>query len=101
MVLTGVHLYQRMLNLPGPRGWFLVLLFLLAAVCMPIWVSFHCGVLGNFTAWVTGTKGALNGGINYLCGRSHFGKNFGSDGNRGLLGTGTRPDGDCDCPGFL
>jgi len=68
MVLTGVHPYQRMLDLPGPRGWFLVLLFLLAAVCMPIWVSFHCGVLGNFTAWVTGTKGALNGGIDYLWG---------------------------------
>lgn len=35
---------------------------------MPIWVSFHSSILGNFTSWLTGTKGAFNGGIDYLWG---------------------------------
>jgi hypothetical protein len=68
MVLTGVHPYERMMSLPGPRGWFPLMLFLLAAVCMPIWVSFHSSVLGNLTSWTTGTKGQLGGGIDYLWG---------------------------------
>lgn len=68
MVLTGVHPYQRMLDLPGPRGWLPLMLFLIAAVCLPIWVSFHSGVLGNLTAWMTGTSEMLGGGIDYLWG---------------------------------
>ncbi|MBT4866241.1 MAG: hypothetical protein HON53_14150, partial [Planctomycetaceae bacterium] len=68
MVLTGVHPYERMLDLPGPRGWLPLVLFLIAAICMPIWVSFHSGVLGNLTAWITGTSGMLGGGIDYLWG---------------------------------
>src|SRR5688572_22856075 len=38
MVLTGVHPFQRMVDLPGPRGWFPIMLFLMAAVCVPIWI---------------------------------------------------------------
>ena len=68
MVLTGVHPYQRMLDLPGPRGWLTLALFLIAAVCLPIWISFHSGVLGNLTAWMTGTSEMLGGGIDYLWG---------------------------------
>ena len=68
MVLTGVHPYQRMLDLPGPRGWLTLGLFLIAAVCLPIWISFHSGVLGNLTAWMTGTSDMLGGGIDYLWG---------------------------------
>ncbi len=68
MVLTGVHPYQRMVELPGPRGWLPMVLFLIAAVCLPIWISFHCGVLGNLVSWMTGTGNWLNGGIDYLWG---------------------------------
>jgi Mn2+/Fe2+ NRAMP family transporter len=68
MVLTGVHPYQRMLDLPGPRGWFALVLFMIAAVCLPIWISFHSGVLGNLTAWATGTSEMLRGGMDYLWG---------------------------------
>jgi Mn2+/Fe2+ NRAMP family transporter len=68
MVLTGVHPYQRMLDLPGPRGWLTLGLFLIAAICLPIWISFHSGVLGNLTAWMTGTSEMLGGGIDYLWG---------------------------------
>lgn len=68
MVLTGVHPYQRMLELPGPRGWLTLGLFLIAAVCLPIWISFHSGVLGNLMAWITGTSEMLGGGIDYLWG---------------------------------
>jgi Mn2+/Fe2+ NRAMP family transporter len=68
MVLSGVHPYKRFLDLPGPRGWVLILLLMLAAVCLPIWVSFHSSVLGNMTAWLTGTRDLLNGGMDYVWG---------------------------------
>lgn len=68
MVLTGVHPYRRMLDLPGPRGWLPMVLLLIATVCLPIWISFHSGVLGNLTAWITGTSEMLGGGIDYLWG---------------------------------
>jgi hypothetical protein len=68
MVLTGVHPYRLMLDLPGPRGWLPMVLLLIAAVCLPIWISFHSGVLGNLTAWITRTSGLLGGGIDYLWG---------------------------------
>ncbi|MHC4366038.1 MAG: Nramp family divalent metal transporter [Planctomycetota bacterium] len=68
MVLTGVHPYRRMLDLPGPRGWLPMVLLLIATVCLPIWISFHSGVLGNLTAWITGTSGLLGGGVDYLWG---------------------------------
>jgi Mn2+/Fe2+ NRAMP family transporter len=70
MVLTGVHPYERMFDLPGPRGWCPLVLMLIAAVCLPIWISFHSGVLGNLTAWTTGSAGAFQGGIDYLLGGS-------------------------------
>ncbi len=68
IVLTGVHPYQRMFDLPGPRGWFPLMCFLILAICMPIWVSFLSAVTGNLMAWVTGTSGNLEGGIDYLWG---------------------------------
>lgn len=58
IVLTGVHPYARLRELPGPRGWFPLVLLLLAAVCVPMWVSFHSGVLGNLIAWVAAAAGA-------------------------------------------
>jgi Mn2+/Fe2+ NRAMP family transporter len=66
MVLTGVHPYERMLDLPGPRGWVLILLLLIASVCLPIWISFHSGVIGNLISWMTGTGHLLNGGMDYV-----------------------------------
>jgi hypothetical protein len=68
IILTGVHPYERMLELPGPRGWLPITLLLMATVCMPIWLSFHSGVLGNLTSWVTDTRGLLNGGMDYVWG---------------------------------
>lgn len=68
MLLTGVHPYERMLELPGPRGWLPIMLLLMATVCMPIWLSFHSGVLGNLTSWITGTRDRLHGGMDYLWG---------------------------------
>jgi Mn2+/Fe2+ NRAMP family transporter len=68
MILTGVHPYERMIELPGPRGWLPIALVLMAVVCMPIWIGFHSGVLGNLTSWVTGTRDALNGGMDYVWG---------------------------------
>lgn len=68
MLLTGVHPYERMLSLPGPRGWLPIMLLLMSAVCMPLWMSFHSGVLGNLTSWITGTRHLLNGGMDYVWG---------------------------------
>jgi hypothetical protein len=68
MVLTGVHPYTRMMDLPGPRGWFPLSLLMIAAVTTPVWAAFFPGILGNFTSWVTGTQTELNGAIDYLWG---------------------------------
>jgi hypothetical protein len=68
MVLTGVHPYERMIDLPGPRGWLPIMLLFMSVICIPIWISFHCGVLGNLTAWITGTRDVLHGGIDYAWG---------------------------------
>jgi Mn2+/Fe2+ NRAMP family transporter len=68
MLLTGVHPYERMLDLPGPRGWLPIMLLLLSTVAMPIWMSFHATVLGNLMSWVTDTRAGLGGGADYLWG---------------------------------
>lgn len=68
MVLTGVHPYERMIDLPGPRGWLPLMLLLISVVCIPIWISFHSGVLGNLTSWVTGTRDVWHGGMDYVWG---------------------------------
>ena len=68
MLLTGVHPYERMLELPGPKGWLPIMLLVMAAVCMPVWMSFHSGVLGNLTSWLTGTRHLFHGGADYVWG---------------------------------
>lgn len=68
MILTGVHPYERMLELPGPRGWLPIMLLIMAMVCLPIWISFHAGVIGNLTSWVTGTGRLAGGGMDYVWG---------------------------------
>jgi len=68
MVLSGAHPYRRMMDLPGPRGWLVVLFFLLAIPSYPIWVGFHSSVVGNLMSWITGTGDAFNGGVDYLWG---------------------------------
>ncbi len=66
MVLTGIHPYQRMLDLPGPRGWMPIMLLVMSVACVPIWIAFHAGVIGNLTSWITGTREVLNGGLDYV-----------------------------------
>jgi hypothetical protein len=68
MVLTGVHPYTRMMDLPGPRGWFPLMLIIIASVTTPVWAGFFPAILGNFTSWVTGTEDKLNGAVDYLWG---------------------------------
>lgn len=68
MILTGVHPYERMLELPGPRGWLPIMLLLISIVAMPIWISFHSGVLGNLTTWLTDTRHLFHGGMDYVWG---------------------------------
>lgn len=68
MVLTGAHPFQRWMELPGPRGWFPAIFFLLALVCFPIWVGFHAGTLGTLLSWLAGTEQSLRGGAYLLWG---------------------------------
>lgn len=68
IVLTGAHPFQRWMALPGPRGWFPLVLFLLAAVCFPIWVCFHAGTIGTLLSWLAGTDKSWQGGAHYLWG---------------------------------
>lgn len=67
-ILTGVHPYTRMMDLPGPRGWFPLMLLMIASVTTPIWAGLFPGILGNFTSWVTGTQHYFNGAVDYLWG---------------------------------
>jgi Mn2+/Fe2+ NRAMP family transporter len=69
MVISGVHPFQRWMDLPvGPRGWLPILFFLLAAGAIPVWLSFHASVLGDLVAYLTGTKHLLAGAIIHLWG---------------------------------
>jgi len=69
MVVAGVHPFERWMELPfGPRGWLTVLFFILAVFCIPVWVSFHCSVLGDLLAGLTGTKQHFGQASMYLWG---------------------------------
>jgi len=68
IVLTGAHPFQRAMELPGARGWFPMVLFLLALPCFPIWVCFHAGTLGTLVSELLGTRTALHGGAYLLWG---------------------------------
>ncbi|MEW6158672.1 MAG: Nramp family divalent metal transporter [Verrucomicrobiota bacterium] len=68
MVLTGAHPFQRWMEFPGPRGWFPMVLVILAILCFPIWVCFHSGTIGTLLAAATGTHGAFAGAAHYVWG---------------------------------
>ena len=69
MVLTGMHPMESWTALPiGPRGWLTVLFFILGITFIPVWVSFHASVLGDFFASLTGTKQYLGGATIHLWG---------------------------------
>ena len=68
IVLTGAHPFQRAMDLAGPRGWFPMVLFLLALPCFPIWVCFHAGTLGTLISELAGTKMTLGGSAYLLWG---------------------------------
>ncbi len=73
MVLSGAHPYRRMMDLPGPQGWLVILFFLLAIPSYPIWVGFHSSVVGNLVSWITGTREVFHGAIDYLWGMAVLG----------------------------
>jgi hypothetical protein len=69
MVISGAHPFERWMDLPfGPRGWLTVLFFILAVICIPVWVSFHASVLGDLLAGLTGTKQQFGRWTVYLWG---------------------------------
>jgi hypothetical protein len=68
MVLTGAHPFQRWLELPGPRGWLPMVLFVLGLICFPIWVGFHAGTTGTLVAWFTNTQDFWQNTGHYLWG---------------------------------
>jgi hypothetical protein len=69
MILSGVHPLQRWMEIPiGPRGWLPSVMFVFAAVCIPIWVGFHCSVLGDLIAELSGSKAWLSGATVHLWG---------------------------------
>ncbi len=50
------------------RGWLPIALLMMATICVPIWISFHSGVLGNLMSWISGTRNQFGGGVDYLWG---------------------------------
>ncbi len=73
IVLTGAHPFQRAMEMPGPRGWFPMVLFLLALPCFPIWVCFHAGTLGTLISELAGTRTTLGGSAYLLWGMGILG----------------------------
>lgn len=73
MILTGVHPFARWMDLPGPRGWFPAVLFLLALACFPVWVGFHAGTTGSLISWLAGTEGAWGDTAHYVWGAGLLG----------------------------
>ena len=68
LLLTGVHPFRRMMDLPGPRGWLPMMLLMMIIIVQPIWMSFHCSTLGNYVALLTGTSDSLHGGAQFIWG---------------------------------
>lgn len=66
LLLTGVHPFQRMMELPGPRGWLPMMLLIMICILQPIWMSFHSSTLGNYVALLTGTTNSLFGGAQFM-----------------------------------
>lgn len=55
--LTGEHIMSRWAKMPGPRGWFTLLIGFLAIVALPAWIAGFAEILGNITAWMLGLPG--------------------------------------------
>ena len=66
LLLTGVHPFRRMMELPGPRGWLPMMLLIMICILQPIWMSFHSSTLGNYVALLTGTTDSLFGGAQFM-----------------------------------
>ncbi len=66
LLLTGVHPFRRMMDLPGPRGWLPLMLMLMIFIVQPVFISFHSSTLGNYVALLTGTSNSLNGSAQFL-----------------------------------
>jgi len=54
MVLSGAHPLERWSRLPGPRGWLSLAICLIVVMCLPLWMSFLQGILGDHCATVVG-----------------------------------------------
>ncbi|MFC6963429.1 Nramp family divalent metal transporter [Halocatena marina] len=52
--LAGENIMSRWAKLPGPRGWFTLLMGFLALLAFPSWVGGLAKMLGQITAWVLG-----------------------------------------------
>ena len=63
MVLSGAHPFERYMHLPGPRGWFPLLLVLMLVVSIPVWVGFLAGVLGTLPMHYLGMDSHLWGAL--------------------------------------
>ncbi|MCO8243792.1 MULTISPECIES: Nramp family divalent metal transporter [unclassified Haladaptatus] len=52
--LTGEHVMSRWAKLPGPRGWFSLLMGGIAILAFPAWISGLSKMLGQIIAWIFG-----------------------------------------------
>ena len=52
--LTGENIMSRWAKLPGPRGWFTLMMAFLAFIAFPSWIGGLALMLGEATAWTLG-----------------------------------------------
>ena len=61
ITLTGRHPLESWMELPGPRGWFVIFISAMTIVWMPFWVGGGLPkMLGEFTNWVVGFPSQTN-----------------------------------------
>ncbi len=61
ITLTGQHPLESWMDLPGPRGWFVLFISAMTIVWMPFWVGGGLPkMLGEFTNWVVGFPSQSN-----------------------------------------
>ena len=54
ITLTARGPLQSWMELPGPRGWFVIFLAVMTCIWMPFWLSGLPQMLGDFSNWIVG-----------------------------------------------
>ena len=66
IVLSGGHLFDRWVCLPGPRGWLPIALLVPSVITIPIWIGFLSGTVGTLFQDLSGIDKHVCGALALL-----------------------------------